>query len=319
MEKGQKEKLLLQVQELSELIHRSKLAAIKAEKVKIGMLSERDGKIQLATIDTAQAHQELEDMKKYIDMILELQNKPMNYEEPIFSEDFAANALNNSNQLNIELNQLTNELANAKEEINGMSVVNESLTSELEKAKAELNLSKKRDIEAQVEIALLKSQLEGHKANKNGYVTDIQADDNTKGGAEERNSEKNNEHIRIPLKEYTFLVREAEKANEKANQSELVLMTKELENASAKISELRARAEQALSRAELAENAKTTLEDKIRRHREHRQRRKAALTALWEESTPKPFSPSTSYGAPGMYQQRLEVASAVKNDPHALE
>ncbi|KAG5027960.1 hypothetical protein JHK82_011590 [Glycine max] len=62
--------------------------------------------------------------------------------------------------------------------------------------------------------------------------------------------------------------------------SELALMEKELENASGKISELRARGEQALSKAEFAENAKAALEDKIRRHREHMQRRRAALTAL---------------------------------------
>jgi hypothetical protein len=94
------------------------------------------------------------------------------------------------------------------------------------------------------------------------------------------------------------LVKEAEKGNH----LELALVKKELENASLKISEMRTRAEQAMSRAELAENSKAALEEKIRRHREHRLRKKAALTALREESTPKPFTPSTSYGTPSIHQ-----------------
>ncbi|KAJ1421850.1 Laminin subunit beta-4 [Sesbania bispinosa] len=170
-------------------------------------------------------------------------------------------------KLEMELNEFKQELKSAKEEMNGLNMTNESLTSEL--------------------------------AYKNGYVID----EHSKAEAEERNSENkyNNDHITMSLKDYTYLVREAEKASEVGSQRELSLMKKEVENASVKIAELRARAEQALSRAELAENAKAALEDKIRRHGEHRQRRKAALTALREESTPKPFSPSSSHGTPGMY------------------
>lgn len=277
-EKEQKEELLQQVKELSEVIHRSKLAAIKAEKEKLGVLSMKDEKIELATIATTQAQQELEDMRKHIEML----------------QVDEANKLNiDIDRLEMELNQFKRELMSAKEEIKGLNSKNESLTSELQKAKEELNMKKERDMQAQVEIALLKSQLQEYRlAYKNG----------------ERNSEKNKGHthtnITISLEDYNNLVREGEKANEKkGNKSELALMKRELENASVKMSELRARAEQALSRAELAENGKAALEDRIRRHKEHRHRRKAALTALREESTPKPFNPSTSYGTtPRMYQ-----------------
>ncbi|CAJ2664613.1 unnamed protein product [Trifolium pratense] len=305
LEKELKEELLHQVFELSEIIHRSKLAAIKTEKRNIGMLYQKDEKIQLATQDNDQAQQEMEDMRKHIDIIHGLQNKQMVDEAHILSED--SNLLKNDIEqkerymmdqsayiyrLELELNQLKNELSSAKEDINELNISIESLISELRKAKDELKMNKERDIEAEVEIALLKSHLqECRSAYKNEYVTD-----HSKGEAEERNSEKNNDNITISL------VKEAEKENGKGNHLELALMKKELENASLKISEMRTRAEQAMSRAELAENGKAALEEKIRRHREHRLRKKAALTALREESTPKPFTPSTSYGTPSIHQ-----------------
>ncbi|PNX75802.1 hypothetical protein L195_g031744 [Trifolium pratense] len=305
LEKELKEELLHQVFELSEIIHRSKLAAVKTEKRNIGMLYQKDEKIQLATQDNDQAQQEMEDMRKHIDILHGLQNKQMVDEAHILSED--SNLLKNDIEqkerymmdqsayiyrLELELNQLKNELSSAKEEINELNISIESLISELRKAKDELKMNKERDIEAEVEIALLKSHLqECRSAYKNEYVTD-----HSKGEAEERNSEKNNDNITISL------VKEAEKENGKGNHLELALMKKELENASLKISEMRTRAEQAMSRAELAENGKAALEEKIRRHREHRLRKKAALTALREESTPKPFTPSTSYGTPSIHQ-----------------
>jgi chromosome segregation ATPase len=238
----------------------------------------------------------MEDMRKHIDILHGLQNKPMVDEANVLSKD--SNLLKNDieqmeryimdqsdyiDKLETELNQLKNELTSAKEEINGLNISNESLTSELHKAKDELKMNKEKDIEAEVEIALLKSHLqECRSAYKNEYVNE----------AEERNSEKNSDNITISL------VKEAEKGNH----LELALVKKELENASLKISEMRTRAEQAMSRAELAENSKAALEEKIRRHREHRLRKKAALTALREESTPKPFTPSTSYGTPSIHQ-----------------
>nr|KYP55473.1 Laminin subunit beta-4 [Cajanus cajan] len=261
VEKEQKEELLQQVKELNEVIHNSKLAAIEAEKEKLAILSEKDEKIDLATKATAQVQQQLEDMRKHVEMLQELQNQLMDkkiMDQSVYIETLEA-----------EWSRLKQELTVAKEEINSLNITNESLRSELHEARVKQNMKKETDNEAQVEIALLKSQLQELRlTNKN---------DHSKSEAEERNREV-------------------------GRLSELALMKKEVENASVKIAELRARAEQALSRAEFAENAKAALEDKIRRHREHRQRRRAALTALREESTPKPFSPSSSYGTPGTYQ-----------------
>ncbi|KAK7301509.1 hypothetical protein RJT34_12375 [Clitoria ternatea] len=85
--------------------------------------------------------------------------------------------------------------------------------------------------------------------------------------------------------------------------SQLSLLKEKLEVASLKIVELRGQIEQAVNRAELAEKGKAELEDKLRRQREHRHRRRAALAALQEVSTPTPFTPSTSlYGTPKTYQ-----------------
>ncbi|RDX92270.1 hypothetical protein CR513_25627, partial [Mucuna pruriens] len=341
VEKERKEELMQKVKELNDVIHNSKVATIKAEKEKLAILSEKDEKIDLATKAAAQVQQQLEDMRKRVEMLQGLQNQPTDKSPLVgslplesmqvngtltLSEDSAPKAINDSNQLNVdmelkerkimdqsfyietlemELSQLKQKLTVAKGEIKGLNITTESLTSELHKAKAELNMKKESDIEefeAQVEIAFLKSHLQEHMlAYKNAHVTEFSKTDYTKAEAEERNSENNNDHVtRKSLVEKTNGIEGS--IGEVGRLSELALMKKELENASVKISELRARAEQALSRAELAENAKAMLEDKIRRHREHKQRRRAALTALREESTPKPFSPSTSYGTPGTYQ-----------------
>ncbi|BAT76549.1 hypothetical protein LR48_Vigan01g275900 [Vigna angularis] len=324
-EKEQKEELVQQVKELNEAIHNSKLAAIESEREKLALLSEKDEQIDFATKATAQVQQQLEDMRKHEEM---LQNQPMGVStvvdslllehilangKLVLSEDSSPKDLDRLNidmelkerkimdqsayihTLEMELSRLKQQVKVAKKEINALSITNESLTSELQEANAELNMNKESDIETQVEIALLKSKLQEHRVvYNNGKITEESTTDHSKAEAEERNSEKNNEHV---TGKSLFGVE-----GEVGRFSELALMKKELENASVKISELRARAEQALSRAEFAENAKTALEEKIRRHREHRQRRRLALTALREESTPKPFSPSSSYGTPGSYQ-----------------
>lgn len=235
------------------------------------------------------------------------QRELLDKDNEIYSaRDSELNALAKVEQLENELKmekehkgKLLQQVTRAKEEIIELNNNNQSLIDDLK-------MNKERDIETKVEISLLKSHLREYSlAYKNGsYVAD-----QSKEEAEKINSEKekDNDSITISLEEYNYLVKEVEKGSEKGNRIELVLMKRELENASLKISEMRNRAEQAISRAELAENGKAALEDKIRKHREHRLRKKAALTALREESTPKPFTPSTSYGTPSMYQPLSKV------------
>ncbi|KAL2455307.1 WEB family protein-like [Abeliophyllum distichum] len=88
------------------------------------------------------------------------------------------------------------------------------------------------------------------------------------------------------------------------NVQEFEGLKKELEVALSKIEEFRIRAEQAISRAEVAENAKTALEEEIKRRRERKERRKAAITALHEELSSR--DTSTANG--------LKLDDAVKND-----
>ena len=94
----------------------------------------------------------------------------------------------------MELSKLKQELTIAKEERNSLNITTESLKSELHETKAALNMNKESDIEAQVEIALLKSQFQEHRlAHKNGQVTEVSKVDHSKAEPEERNSENNNE------------------------------------------------------------------------------------------------------------------------------
>nr|GMD32611.1 WEB family protein At1g12150-like [Ipomoea batatas] len=65
---------------------------------------------------------------------------------------------------------------------------------------------------------------------------------------------------------------------------ELERLNREVEIAMQKVGEFRTRAEQAISRAEAAENAKARLENRIMRWRELKEKRKQALAALREDS-----------------------------------
>ncbi|XP_028763478.1 caldesmon-like [Neltuma alba] len=160
----------------------------------------------------------------------------------------------------------------------------------------------------ETELNKLKQELVNAKKEENG----LKAESLT--GAMNKIKEKNTDDITIPLKEYESLIRKVEQANEaKASMteggslSETAMLKTELEAATAKIGELRARAEQALSRAELAEKAKADLEQKLKRHRDKQQRRKAAMAALEEESTPAQFSPSSSGATPQVYEPLSKI------------
>ncbi|MED6206050.1 hypothetical protein PIB30_023266 [Stylosanthes scabra] len=262
IEKEQKEEIMKQAKKLSQVIHSSK---------------ENDERVELA-------EQELEDMRNQIEL----------KERKILDQSTQIGTMET------DMNQLKEEAISAKEEINGLNNAIESVTGELQKAKIELNMYKERDIESQVEIALLKSQFQEHRL---AYSNEEQEDQDPQielnaitriGSGSGSRSRSGSEEVRMKNKN-------GETAGAELP-CELASMKKELRMAMAKIAELRGRAEQALSRAELAEKAKAALEEKIARHREHRQRRKAALTALKEESSCKHFSPSSPDSTPTLQQ-----------------
>nr|POE84923.1 hypothetical protein CFP56_48352 [Quercus suber] len=68
-EKEKTEELLKRISDLSEDIAKSKLAAIEAEKEKLVVLSEKDAEIELARVAAVQAQDQLEDIRKKIEMM----------------------------------------------------------------------------------------------------------------------------------------------------------------------------------------------------------------------------------------------------------
>ncbi|XP_059643336.1 protein WEAK CHLOROPLAST MOVEMENT UNDER BLUE LIGHT 1-like [Cornus florida] len=207
----------------------------------------------------------------------------------------------NSNQavyiksLEMELNQLKLELENANEEVSRLNCSVEMTTDELEKVKNEVEEIKGSETEAQIEIAMLKSEL--HRGRSKIAAAEV---------AEARaKSEKSGLYLAVQQlameaeaakKEKRELMEETQKAlmkmAEKANQVpepvldnsyEVEILMRELETAKVRIGELRVRAEQAISRAEAAEKGKAALEDQLKKWRERRERRKAAIAALQEE------------------------------------
>ncbi|KAM2076389.1 hypothetical protein ACFX1T_039141 [Malus domestica] len=149
--------------------------------------------------------------------------------------------------------------------------------------------------------------------------------------AEERKDE-NDYQVTISLKEYESLVKKAEQADQislslaegfsrqfsfSAAEDKSENLKKELEAAMEKVTQFRNRAEQATTRADLAERAKERLEDQIRIRREVKQRRKAALAALREVSLPKQFSPP-EYESPDEFKPPAHE-SGEEFMPHASE
>ncbi|MED6122409.1 hypothetical protein PIB30_039524 [Stylosanthes scabra] len=95
------------------------------------------------------------------------------------------------------------------------------------------------------------------------------------------------QHITISLKEYNSLVGEAK------NGVEVAMLKEELEDARVKIVELKGECEEAVKRVKMVEKEKMGLEEKLKRQREHRHRKRAALAALREVSTPQHFGHGT--------------------------
>ncbi|KAK2966257.1 hypothetical protein RJ640_003314 [Escallonia rubra] len=404
MEKEKIEELLSHVAELHETILHLNLAAIEAEKDKCALLYDKEAEIQLATEREIEAWEQLEYMGKQLEMMDNLENQLLAKSLFIDSlqlelqqanelhssaERAAADAVteinclkadldlqkslnsdqtNHSDSLEIELNQVRLELNNANEEVQRLRCDLETMTSCLEKIKSEVDEISGREAEAQVEIALLQSELhkgrskvaaaeaaearakndksavylalqqlalEAEEAKKENRKLKEQAstaaEESEKSVLVETEKEKSDEeeevtkmeesisegqeredeadtHITISLEEYKTLVNKAAKADQvpepvSEDRHELEMLKKDLDIATIRIGEFRTRAEQALSRAEVAETAKGALEGQIRRWREHRERRKAAFAALREElvsresysfkhdETPKKYQP----------------------------
>ncbi|KAK9080415.1 hypothetical protein SSX86_000173 [Deinandra increscens subsp. villosa] len=179
--------------------------------------------------------------------------------------------------------------------------------------RSEMDEIRDRENEAQVEIALLKAEI--HKERSKTAASEVaklkaQGEKSAAYFAlqqmalethevKKENKRLQSEHNEIQLQgsnsdnEITTPLEESESESEEVNiepqtesktREEVENLKKDLECAMARVSEFRTRAEQATTRAEVAEQAKAGLEEQIKGWKEQKQRRRAALSALRAES-----------------------------------
>ncbi|GMN54226.1 hypothetical protein TIFTF001_023358 [Ficus carica] len=187
--------LTKQVSELDEIFRVLNDAAVKAQKERLALLSEKDAEIEVAKKALVEAEEGLEEMKREMQIMQESENQLFSMsafvdtlrlqlkeanERLSFSEKSAVVAFTdlklireemefkdrkNSSQealieaFKMETSELKHELKNANELASHLMADVEMLTGDLHKAMAEIDEIRKKEAEAQVEIALLKSEL----------------------------------------------------------------------------------------------------------------------------------------------------------------
>ncbi|KAL0442194.1 UNVERIFIED_CONTAM: hypothetical protein Sradi_0158300 [Sesamum radiatum] len=201
--------------------------------------------------------------------------------------------------LEVELKKLMAELETTNAEVCSLKESVESTKTELEKARENEN-------DAQIEIAMLKFELhKGRSKLAAAEAAEARAQSEKSAlynalqqmGLESEETKRENKLLKeLAMKSGDETSTESHKVEETLHENgkEMEDMKKELEAAMTKIGELRTRAEQAISRAEAAEKAKTALEDHIQRRKDRKERRKAAIAALREESLPRDYDSSDS-------------------------
>ncbi|KAM6569554.1 hypothetical protein CsatB_017539 [Cannabis sativa] len=278
--------LLRKISELNEANFMLKASECEAQKEKIAMASEKDMEIELAKIALDETKEKLEDVERDVEMmeemegefvfkmilgnVLELKLVEANEELTFLSKKLAADTDSELKlklireelevwerkslsqealieAFKMEVNQVKMELRSANELVSQLMDDVEILTYDILKAKTEINEMKRKETEAQVEIALMKTELQKESRDRNdGHI-------------------KGDDQIWAPTSD---------------NKHELETLRKELDAALAKVAEFRNRGEQANFRAEMAEKAKAAIEDQLRKWREDRQKKKLALVAV---------------------------------------
>ncbi|KAK9080416.1 hypothetical protein SSX86_000174 [Deinandra increscens subsp. villosa] len=207
---------------------------------------------------------------------------------------------------------LDSELTQLRQEL---ELKDASELTRLETMRSEMDEIRDRENEAQVEIALLKAEI--HKERSKTAASEVaklkaQGEKSAAYFAlqqmalethevKKENKRLQSEHNEIQLQgsnpdneiitplEESESKSESEEVNiepqtESKTREEVENLKKDLESAMARVSEFRTRAEQATTRAEVAEQAKAALEEQIKGWKEQKQRRRAALAALRAES-----------------------------------
>ncbi|OMO49725.1 hypothetical protein COLO4_38427 [Corchorus olitorius] len=234
----------------------------------------------------------------------------------------------NVEALKSDLEKLEIELDEVRERENDAQVDIAMLKAELHRGRSKIAAAEAAEARAQsvksgLYLAVQQLAVEAEEAKKENQMLKQEV-----GEAEEcdistlNHQAKSVDSITISIEEYNSLIRKAEKADQVSmfaaedsyelttdseNKNEVEVLKKKLEVAMVKIGLFRTRAEQAATRAEAAEKAKAKLKDQLRMWQEQKQRRKAALAALREESAPKQFSTPTIEKLPANFQPLGEV------------
>lgn len=148
------------------------------------------------------------------------------------------------------------------------------LETEIKQLKQEVSKCNEEDSKAQEEIALLKAELHRQKSKT------------AEAEAAEARAISDKLSLNLVLEQLALESRVHDKMAEERRREEQELegVKRKLESAMQKVGEFRTRAEQAISRAEAAEKAKATLESRIVRWRELKEKKKQAIAALREDS-----------------------------------
>ncbi|KAF2311282.1 hypothetical protein GH714_021491 [Hevea brasiliensis] len=233
-------------------------------------------------------------------------------------------------RLNCDVEMLTDELEKVKTEMqeikereNDEQIELALLKAELHKARSKLAAAEAAEtrlgnVKSGLYLAVQQLAIEAEEVKKEnerlkqgadmaaesadlglGHENSSQAEEviqaNESGAEAGRRRGENDHNITISLEQYESLISKAEKVNPSGKETQI---------------EFRTRTEQAITRAEAAEKAKLAVEGQLRKWREQKQRRKAALAALREESLSREFG-SSSYdntvNTPTNYQPLGEV------------
>lgn len=356
MERERAEELSGHVAELNETILHLQLANIEAKKEKDLVSSESQTALMLATKSVEEIREEMELTRNQLKNLegevseksllieslqLELQhaNEVRNSAEKATHDavndigqlisDIELLMTENSKKdgqiiaLEMELSQLMVELKIANKEGELLKCDLETMTSKNEKLTSEVNEICEKESEAQIEIALLKSEL--HRGRSKAAAADA-AEERAKReklalelciqqlalqAQEAKNELQTLKDLtqKVDLERQNSKVRETDEAIteeqtnacisiseeeykallKKADQAEETsneneVLKREMEMTAARIGEFRTRAEQAVWRAEVAEKAKALLEEERRKWKEKEDKRKVAFEALRQES-----------------------------------
>ncbi|KAG7023210.1 WEB family protein, partial [Cucurbita argyrosperma subsp. argyrosperma] len=328
--------LIRRISELNEAIRLSKFAASEAEKEMSAALSAKETELELAKKQVVELHKQLEEMSQQIEIEMErnqLKEVKFSNEEIEKFKDEIETLKNQLEKKNLEMDEMREREANAEVEIallkselhKGRSKVAaveaaeakaKSVTSGLYPAVQDLAAE---SVEVKKEnIKLEQEPLGAYEETENSILAKPLVESNSSSMEEDLNPEVNERRnesttMTITLEEYQSSIKDIDSASELSSDKishhissectdELEKLKKELEAANIRIGEFRSRAEQAATRAEMAEKAKEAVEDQLRKWREHKQRRKAALAAMKEVSAPPKFKPPMHEGSSTTYQ-----------------